>query len=263
MSNQPSIHKAQLKDFSADIGNANLHTELGEKMLAKAISQRGIARPILATSDGVIIAGDLTKKTIEEAGYQEALVIETDGTIPIIHVRKDLPDSSDLKARTLAIEDNRIAQVSLNWDGDKLMQAEVAGVQLHKLFKQSELAAIVIPEADTDAGKAEINTTLSSAKSTPVLKFGKYALGLIQEEANRLMKFLVAYQEKNGSLHGAIAALIERANHIPNPNPALAEMAAAQVEQESGGEYTSSEEEDEIGFDEDDEELYVEGDENE
>lgn len=134
MSNQPSIHKAQLKDFSADTGNANLHTELGEKMLAKAISQRGIARPILATSDGVIIAGDLTKKTIEEAGYQEALVIETDGTIPIIHVRKDLPDSSDLKARTLAIEDNRIAQVSLNWNDAELLQAKQIGVNMAELF---------------------------------------------------------------------------------------------------------------------------------
>ena len=51
---------------------------------------------------------------------KDAIVIESDGTKPIIHVRTDIANSKTKEARRLAIEDNRIAELSLSWDDEIL-----------------------------------------------------------------------------------------------------------------------------------------------
>lgn len=118
----PSVRIAPLSAFSQDSENANKGTEKGTDLLKKSLSQRKFARPTFAAKDLTILGGNKTLAAAAEVGMQEAIVVESDGSRPIIHVRTDLPNSKTPEARRLAIEDNRIAQVSLDWD-DKILGA--------------------------------------------------------------------------------------------------------------------------------------------
>jgi len=68
----------------------------------------------------------------------EVLVIETDGTIPIIHKRTDI-DSGSPEARILGYEDNRTAELSLDWDIPTLDFDLSQGLDLDGLFSEFDL----------------------------------------------------------------------------------------------------------------------------
>lgn len=118
----PKVSIEPLSAFSQDSENANKGTEKGTDLLKKSLSARKFARPTFAAKDKTILGGNKTLSAAAEVGMQEAIVIETDGSRPIIHVRTDLANSKSPEARRLAIEDNRIAQVSLDWD-EKILGA--------------------------------------------------------------------------------------------------------------------------------------------
>lgn len=116
MPNIPTLRIAPLSEFKQDDENANKGTPHGKELLKKSLQQRRFARPTFAAADGTILGGNKTLGAAAEVGMQEAIVVESDGSRPIIHVRTDLANSKTPDARRLAIEDNRIAQVSLDWD---------------------------------------------------------------------------------------------------------------------------------------------------
>lgn len=142
---QPRVEIKKLTDALPDPNNANEHTQRGQAQLEKSMSKRGFFRPMAAAGKGVekpiIKAGNLTQETAIALGMDEAIFIYTDGSRPIVHVRTDL-DVDGEDATLLALEDNRIAQLSLNWKPDVLgLQAEQ--LDLSGLFTTPELKAIV------------------------------------------------------------------------------------------------------------------------
>src|SRR5574342_659390 len=141
----PKLRIAKLDEFQLDPQNANAHTQRGGEMLATSLKQRKFFRPVAAVGDNTIMAGNHMIEKAIGAGMNEAIVIETDGTRPIIHKRIDIKRYTSREARRLALEDNRIAEVSLKWDDKEL---ERLGVEVEPQKTDDEHAAELMDKAD-------------------------------------------------------------------------------------------------------------------
>lgn len=139
----PNVRIAPLSNFRQDDENANKGTPKGAELLKQSLSARRFARPTFAAADGTILGGNKTLNAAQEVGMKEAIVIESDGSRPIVHVRTDLANSKTPEARRLALEDNRIAQLSLDWD-DKILGAfaEFDEKVLQDLWDENEIKRI-------------------------------------------------------------------------------------------------------------------------
>jgi hypothetical protein len=135
-----------------DPHNANKGTERGLGLLEKSVERYGAGRSILATGDDVILAGNKTAQIAAEKGIPFR-VVETDGRELIVVKRKDLV-ASDPRARELAIADNRIAEIDLDWDGAELQVAKADGVDVGAFFFDEELERLM-GRADDDGGGSE------------------------------------------------------------------------------------------------------------
>lgn len=146
-----------IKEFKPDPQNANRHTLRGRSMVEKGMEQRGYARPAFAASDGTVLGGNLSTMEVAPGiglGDGKVFVVESDGTIPIIHKRVDVEAGSS-EARLLALEDNRTGQVSLDFDPLVLAAEMETGLDLSGLWDDSELAAILEAAGSALAGENE------------------------------------------------------------------------------------------------------------
>lgn len=137
-SNKPSpqtsaarVEVVPLSTLHLDPHNANKHTERGHKLVEQSIRKRGIARPGFAArnSEGelVMLGGNLSSLEVPvDIGLDEAVLVYTDGTRPIVHVRTDLDAGSD-EARLLALEDN-VSGVQ-SYDPDIVELAEMVDIE--------------------------------------------------------------------------------------------------------------------------------------
>ena len=110
-----------LKDIQKDEFNLNVGTDRGKEMIYESLDKYKSGRSILIDSNGKLIAGD---KTVEQAKAlgMEIHVVQTDGTALLVHQRTDLDMDSDtdLRARELAVVDNRTSEVSYYLDAEML-----------------------------------------------------------------------------------------------------------------------------------------------
>jgi hypothetical protein len=141
MSDTPKTIEA-LEDLTPDDVNANRHTERGEALLEKSLSKYGAGRSILVDKNGKVIAGNSTLQKAVEAGLG-ITVVQEDGTRLVVVQRVDLDMDSDPRARELAIADNRVAEVSLDWNPENLIQLKDAGVNLGEFFLEDELSKVL------------------------------------------------------------------------------------------------------------------------
>lgn len=147
----PNVRIAPLSNFRQDDENANKGTPKGAELLKQSLSARRFARPTFAAADGTILGGNKTLSAAQEIGMNEAIVIESDGSRPIVHVRTDLANSKTLEARRLALEDNRVSEVSLNWDQRILGAfAEFDKLMLDNLWDEDQIRRLV-----NNAGRIE------------------------------------------------------------------------------------------------------------
>jgi DNA modification methylase len=70
------------------------------------------------------------------------LLNETDGDIPIIHLRRDIEPGTD-KAILLAAEDNQSALVSIDFDPERLAEEIAQGVDFSGVFTEEEQKSIL------------------------------------------------------------------------------------------------------------------------
>lgn len=129
-----------------DPNNANRGTVRGLGMVERSLQQYGAGRSILATSDGVVIAGNKTLDRARELGIpvQE---IESDGRTLFVVKRTDLT-YDDPRAKELAIADNRSASVGLTWDTDVLVSL-ADEVDLSQFWFEDELSDLLVGAADS------------------------------------------------------------------------------------------------------------------
>ncbi len=140
---QMRAKKASLTDLISDDKNANRGTVRGLGMLEKSLRQYGAGRSILVDKKNRIIAGNKTVEAATGMGLEDAIVIENDGTKVVVVRRTDI-NLDSAEGRGLAIADNRVAEVGLEWDTDALGQLQ-GDVDLSQFFFEGEL-----PELDID-----------------------------------------------------------------------------------------------------------------
>lgn len=118
-SRKDTMKKVKLSELTPDNINANKGTQRGAGMLEKSLREYGAGRSVLVDKAGRIIAGNKTIEAAGAIGLDDAIVVETDGTQVIVVKRTDL-DLDSPQGRGLAIADNRVAEVGLEWDMEAL-----------------------------------------------------------------------------------------------------------------------------------------------
>jgi hypothetical protein len=113
---------SQVKDFRPATVNANKHTARGLGAIDKSIRTDGYGDPMLAAADGEMISGSARLETVAQVfGTEvEPIIVHSDGTRPVIHVRDDIPNASDKRAVRLALAANRSHELDLAWDVEVL-----------------------------------------------------------------------------------------------------------------------------------------------
>lgn len=111
--------KVKISELTPDNINANKGTVRGAAMLEKSLREYGAGRSVLVDKSGRIIAGNKTIEAAGSIGLENALMVETDGTQVVVVKRTDL-DLDSPQGRGLAIADNRVAEVGLEWDLEAL-----------------------------------------------------------------------------------------------------------------------------------------------
>lgn len=89
------MKKIKISDFIQDTKNHNKHTEEGMALLENSIHKVGVIESITISNDNHIISGNARQETMDRILNTEPIVIETDGTRPIILKRTDI--ESDTK----------------------------------------------------------------------------------------------------------------------------------------------------------------------
>ena len=140
--------------------NANRHTPRGMGMLEASIQQDGIIGAMTVAADGETFDGSARGEVLPAVGFDlndvsqvvkaepgRALIIESDGSSPLVHRRTDIPSADDPRARRLGVAANRIAQVNLSWEPDVLAELNGA-VDLSGMFFPHELANLAQPDSE-------------------------------------------------------------------------------------------------------------------
>ena len=125
--------------------NANKHTPRGMSMLEGEIRKVGYVAPMTAAADGEVFDGSARLETSADVyGLDvEPIIVHSDGTRPIIHVRDDIPTASDPRAIAASLAANRIAELNLAWNPDALQALQQQGADLSAYFREDELAELL------------------------------------------------------------------------------------------------------------------------
>ncbi len=129
----------KLADLQPDLENANKHTERGSSMMESSIHECGFGDSLTVDRNGVVISGNQRLETLADIKLDNPIVVQSDGSRPIVHQRIDL-EAKSKQARMLALYQNRVGQVNLNWDPAILQALQVAGVGLEKLWSDEPFA---------------------------------------------------------------------------------------------------------------------------
>lgn len=149
-----TTRKARISDLTPDHANANKGTERGRYALEASLRQYGAGRSILLDKNGRIIAGNKTAEVAADVGLDDVLIVQTDGKQIVAVQRTDLDIDSDA-GRGLAYADNRVGELSLDWDAEQVLADLDAGVDLSGLFFDFELDKILGREGEPFDPNAE------------------------------------------------------------------------------------------------------------
>lgn len=123
-------------------------------MLDRSLAEYGAGRSVLVDRSGNVIAGNKTIEAARRAGRTKVVVVPTDGETLVAVQRTDL-DINSRKARRLAIADNRVAEVGLEWNPDELAAFDTT--DLEGLFSEMELRGIVGDTAMDEGPEPQID----------------------------------------------------------------------------------------------------------
>jgi DNA modification methylase len=163
---------AHLADLTSDPQNANRGTDRGRAALDRSLREYGPGRAVLIDRYGRIIAGN---KTVEQAKRLNLplRVVKTDGTFLIAVQRDDLDLATDPRAKGLAIADNRVGQLDLEWDVEMLKQLHADGLDLSAFWTDAEFAEVF---AEATVGLTEDNAVVEPGP-TDIVRGDLFVLG--------------------------------------------------------------------------------------
>lgn len=122
------VTEIAIADLVSDDKNANMHTEAGDKLTYKSISELGLLRSGGVDANNMLIAGNGVKKQALLAGKTKALIVDIDEDTWVVTRRKDLdlndPGESGRKARQMALVDNASALAGIEFDIEAVQEIE-------------------------------------------------------------------------------------------------------------------------------------------
>lgn len=166
---QVQVEVVKLTDLTPDDQNANQGTLRGEQLLNSSLERLGAGRSVLLDRNGKLIAGNKTQGRAVDLGFEDAIVVHTDGTKIVAVMRDDLDlDEPGGKARELAIADNRVGEVNLAWDAKALkVLQETAPDALGNYFHPEEVERLI--KADETQGDTKDSSTDTGNEDFPDL----------------------------------------------------------------------------------------------
>ena len=138
-----------LNSLIPDRANANRGTKRGRKALEASLKKYGAGRSILIDRNGRIIAGNKTVEAAGKIGIENVIVVPTDGKQIVAVQRMDL-DIDSVAGRELAYADNRVGELSLDWDPAQMLADIDAGIDLSAMFDDDELAIMLAELKSSD-----------------------------------------------------------------------------------------------------------------
>jgi DNA modification methylase len=150
----------KIRDLTPQRRNANRHTQYGMARLEDSIRADGYLTPMTAAASGEVFDGSARLETVADLmGDAEPIVVESDGTRPIVHIHTDIPTADDPRAVRLALAANRVAELNLEWDAAVLAELADEGAT-DGLFTAEDLAALAVePGMVEGAGGDEFDAT--------------------------------------------------------------------------------------------------------
>jgi hypothetical protein len=118
-----------------DDKNFNKHTEEGMQLLKHSVKEVGVIESITVDSDGKIITGNAREETFSEVlGDVEPIVVETDGTQPVVIKRMDIQSGTE-KFYKAAILANTVEKKNINLDieGIKSVVVDEYGIDMQDI----------------------------------------------------------------------------------------------------------------------------------
>lgn len=166
----PVVKVVSIDDLVPDPRNARVRGERAKATLAGSTRAFGFARSIVADGGNVIRAGNGTLEAARAAGVREALVIETDGTRPVVVKRSGWTDH---EATAYGVADNFSSDLS-TFSGEAL-QSVMRGLAEHAVavgdrrlvdavgFSDADLAALFeLGKVPQHARAADVGGTRST-----------------------------------------------------------------------------------------------------
>jgi hypothetical protein len=147
------IKHIKISELIPDERNANKGTPRGAQALEDSLKRYGAGRSILIDKNGRIIAGNKTFEQAGASGFNDVIIVKTDGKKIVAVQREDLDLNTDPEARGLAIADNRAGQLGLDWDAEQLLEDVKQIGDMEPFFYQNELDDL-IEQAAKDVGEA-------------------------------------------------------------------------------------------------------------
>ncbi len=152
------IIETTIENLVPDNKNFNKGTQFGDHLMDKSLREFGLGRSILIDKNDRIIAGNKTFEKAGEIGFENLVVVETDGNTLVAVKRKDI-DLDSPKGREMALADNATSEANLAWDNDLIFE------QAEKFDFNPEDWGISLDsdsekEEEQKDGKKEIDTRL-------------------------------------------------------------------------------------------------------
>ena len=173
---KPEPIQPRLTDLMSDPKNANRGTDRGRAALERSLREYGAGRAVLIDPQGRVIAGN---KTVEQAKRLNLplRVVNSDGTHLIAIQRDDLDLATDPRAQALAIADNRVGELDLEWDVDMLKQLRAEGFDLSAFWSDAEFAALLEDDdASTEKENAVIEPGPTDIQRGELILLGRHRL---------------------------------------------------------------------------------------
>lgn len=147
-----TTRKAKARDLLPDPKNANKGTARGLAMLDDSLRKYGAGRSILVDKNGNVIAGNKTLERAVDVGIEDVIMVPSDGKQLIAVQRTDI-DLDTPQGRSLAIADNRVGEVDLDWDAEALAALANEGVKLEEWWDEGELGQLLNQGEELDYDK--------------------------------------------------------------------------------------------------------------
>ena len=113
--------EASIDSLIPDDKNFNKGTEFGEHLMDESLRKFGLGRSILIDKNNRIIAGNKTAEKAADIGFDNVIIVETNGSSLVAVKRTDI-DLDSAKGRELALADNATSKANLSFDTDLIFE---------------------------------------------------------------------------------------------------------------------------------------------